>query len=217
MKVRNIISLLRESLNNLNLDMRFSNQFLHNTIITNTALIVRRESESRKIYTNIESFQSIRCLNLESVDMLTCADIIVPCQNLMKSTVKIPKVYQSNTGPILQVFSLGRITQFHQSTPSSYSTLTKRQYKGNQEYYWIVDDYLYIPGFITNATLLGLFIYPYEVDKLNINDKCLKMMDSECGVPDWLIDAVIDESTKMIAGVTKRIPEDSNPNLNVNN
>lgn len=217
MKVRDIISQLREYLNNVNIDQRFTNQYLHSCIITATKLIVKRESETRKLFRSVESFQSLDCIEMISYESKICAGILLPCSNVMRSKFKIPKAFLSSTGSILLVYSIDRSVQFWQSSPSLYSSISKREFKGEQKYFWIIDDYLYIPdSYITNVTALGLFIDNSEVDKFNGSRGC-KFMDSLSSIPSWLEEDVLKTALQTIAGVTKRIPEDTNPNLNSNN
>lgn len=215
-KVRDVISQLRTATNSITPDVRKTNQFLNSVLVNTTNLILKREVETRKIYRSIEIFKPIDCINLEPVPTSSCGVFIPNCNTIMKSTIKIPKAYQSSTGYIIMVYAIDRSVQFHQITPSDYINTRKRQYKGKQKYFWIIDDYLYIPdSSIGIVTALGLFIDNSQVDAINHPEiKCHKFMDSESSIPDWLRKDVIDTATNIIAGVTLRIPQDVNPNLN---
>ena len=216
MRVRDIVSQLRELLNNVNVDVRFTNQYLHSCLITATKLILKREAETRKIFRSIEAFQEIECLDLEPASSNFCGGFLVPCYNLQKSVKPLPDAYLSSVGSILLVYSVDKSVQFLQSTPSQFSSIQKRQFKGNQKYFWIIDNYLYIPNsHITNVSVLGLFIDVSEVDKLNGTKSC-KFMDSDSGIPDWLQEDVLRTALQNIAGVTKKIPEDPSPNMIAN-
>ena len=214
-RVRDVISQLRSTIRNATPDVRFTNQFLHNTIIDAAKLIIKREVESRKIYRSVEEFKSIDCFHLEPFDATACANIFVPvCNNIMRSVEKIPKAYQSSLGYILMVFSVGRLTKFDQTTPAIYESLKKREFKAPNKYFWIIDDYLYIPDSnISVVTILGLFINNAEVDALNGVDSC-RFMDSETGFPQWLEKDILDTAATVLGNITLRVPEDVNPNLN---
>lgn len=216
MKVRDIISQLRELLNNVNTDQRFTNQFLHHSILSVAKLIIKREADNRRLFNSIEAFQEINCLKLEATTPSACGFFIPGCKKIMKSINKIPEAYQSSNGYVMMVYDVFKTVQFYPTTPSAYSTKTKREFKAPINYYWIVDDYLYIPdSSVAVVSIIGLFVNTSLVDDLNGSKSC-KFMDSRAGIPDWLREDILRTTLQNIAGVTKRIPEDANTNLNPN-
>lgn len=212
--VREDIAQVRKLINTVNLDTRITNQFIYNKLLDVTKLIIRREANDRKIYRSTELFKTIDCITLEQDELKNCSNIWIPnCKNVMKSVEKLPKAYLSAMGSILFVYSVDKSVQFIQTTPSSYINISKREFKGNQKYFWIQDDYLIIPdSYISEVVVDGIFIDNSELNK----DKCANFLDSESSIPDGVRADIIRVTASEIAGVTLRIPEDESADLNSN-
>ena len=211
MTVREDIAQIRKLLNADKLDMRLSNQFLYNRIIDTAKLIIRREADGRKIFKLTELFKPLDCIDLEP-DEFACAQFFIPgCKNVMKSVKKLPKAYLSSTGSVLQVFSVDRSVQFNQVTPAAYTSVAKREFKGNEKYFWIQNDYLYIPNsYVAKVLVDGLFIN--NADK----SKCEKILDSSSSLPDGVRMDILRTAASDIASITLRIPKDESPDNNSN-
>lgn len=215
--VREDIAQLRKMVNSVHLDTRITNQFLYNKIIDVAKLIIRRDADSRKIYNTLESFASLECVELEQTDIKNCTNIWIPkCSTVMKSVDPLPKAFLSANASIVQVFSIDEIEgiQFIQTTPSKFVSIQKREYKGSQRYFWINDEgYLIIPNsFISAVKVYGLFIDRSGFSK----NPCQGILDSESPLPDALRMDILRVAASEIAGVMKRIPEDSSPDMNPN-
>jgi hypothetical protein len=100
----------------------------------------------------------------------------------------------------------------------SYINIAKREYKGNQLYYWIENDYLYMPHNIDVVLLSGLFIDTSEVTKWNDENvkACHNFLDSQSSFPDWLRMDIIRVVIQEIGGTRMRITADEKPDENSN-
>lgn len=213
MTVREDIAQVRKLVNSVHLDGRISNQFIYNKIIDVTKLIMRREAENRRIYRSVELFRTLPdCIELESYEPRFCTNVFLPnCRNIMRSKYKIPKAYLSTTGSIVFVFNVDRSEQFFQTTPSSYADIQKREFRANKIYFWIQDDYIYIPdSYISEVVVDGIFI-----DNSQVYKTC-KILDSDSSIIDGIRTDVIRVAAQEIVGLMKRIPEDESPELNSN-
>lgn len=208
--IREDISQVKRLVNSVHQDVRISNRFVYNKLLDMTSLIIKRDADSRKIYKNIELFTTIECVELEETELKNCTNIFIPnCSYVMRSVNKIPKAFLSGNGSIINVYSIDRSVQFIQTTPLVYSKVQKREFKGNEKYFWILDDYLYIPGNIAAVTIDVL-----SIDKRT--KKCQPLLDSPSFIPDYLASDVIRVVATEIGSIMKRIPTDENPNLNSN-
>lgn len=212
--VREDIALVRKGVNSVHNDTRLTNQFIYHKLLDTAKLIIRRDAETRRIFSSVEIFKELECVKLQPDSLKNCTNIIIPgCTSVMRSINKIPKSYLSSNGSILMVYSIDRSVQFFQTTPSKFVNIKKREYKGNQNYFWITDDYLYIPdSSIEVVSILGLFI---DNSKLG-EDQCLGILDSNSSIPDYLKFDVVRTVVQEIAGVTRRLPEDESVELNSN-
>lgn len=215
--IREDIAQVRESVKSLYPDVRMHNKYLYNKILDATKLIFRREVEMRKIFRATELFKSLECIEMEYVNIKSCTNILIPgCNYISKSKKKIPESFLSPTGSILYVFNIIQSQQFFQTTPSMYSDIQRREFKGPQRYFWIEDNYLYIPEQINEVLIKGVFINSSELEIFNNTNKCSKLLDSTSFIPQWLREDVFNVVLNSIAGITKRIPADENTNLNAN-
>ena len=214
MTVRETIAQIRKTVNSVNTDVRLSNRFIYNKLMDVVKLLMKREADTRKIYRSIESFKSISCIKLQPEDLKVCTNLYLPgCRNIMKSVNKIPKTFIGNTGSILLVYNIDKSIQFTQTTPSNYLNVLRREFKSPQKYFWISDDYLYIPdSFIEEVIIYGVFLDLSQTT----DDKCFSLLDADSSIPDWLRTDAIRVTVGEIASVTKRISQDESTELNSN-
>ena len=216
--VREDIALIRKSVNSVNTDSRLTNKFIYDKLVSATSLIVRREAEMRKIYRSTELFKSLNCIEMIEDDIKSCTNIIIPgCTTISRSKRKIPRAFLTPGGSMIEVYSVDQSVKFIQTNISMYTDIAKREFKGNQRYFWIENDYIYIPEYISEVMLKGVFQDNSLVDKFNTTTSCPSMLNADSFIPSWLREDIYSEVIKSIAGVTKRIPEDENTNSNSNN
>lgn len=216
--VREDIAQIRRSVNSINPDGRFSNKFLYDKMMDVTKMIVRRDTEQRRIFKSTELFKSIFCIPMEAKPIESCTNIYIPkCSTLYVSKIKLPKAFLTPTGSILSVFNVDRSVKLTPTTPQQYSRIVSREAKGPELYYWIENDYIYTPQRIDEVLVFGMFLSSAEVDRINAPTLCHRFLDGDSVIPDWLRVDVIRVVVQDIAGVTKRIPQDENVNNNSGN
>lgn len=215
MTKREEINQVRRLINAVNLDTRISNRFIYNKLQDVAKLFLKREADNnRRIFRSTEFFKTLTCVKLSPVELSSCTNIIIPgCKTVMRSDKKLPKTFISS---LLSVFSIDRSSQFIQTTPSIFVSISKREFKGRINYFWVADDYLYIPNsYISEVIVDGLFENNHEV--LNFESKnCARLLDVESSIPDTLRMDIIRVVATAIAQMTKRIPLDESPELNSN-
>lgn len=214
MTKREEINQVRALINAVNLDTRISNRFIYNKLQDVSKLFIKRDVENnRRIFRSTKLFKTLSCVTLSPAPLESCTNLVIPgCKTVMKSDKKIPKTFLN----IMSVFNIDRSVEFISTTPSLFVSINKREFKGKTKYYWIVDDYLYIPdSYISEVIIDGIFENNYDAEKFN-NNSCINFLDVETSTPDYLRMDVIRVVASEIAQMTKRIPVDESPELNSN-
>lgn len=215
--VRTDIAQVRETVNSMGVDVKMPNQYIYSKLFDVASLIIKREVDTRKIFDSSELFIPF-CVPMKSVPTVSCTNLIIPgCDTLSRSVDKLPKTYQTPTGSIITGYNMNRSKQLTQTTPMKYMNIAKREFKGNQLYYWIENDYLYMPHKIDSVLVGGLFIDNSEVAlRIDPTILCSSFLDAASSFPDWLRVDIIRLVAQDIAGVRLRIPSDEKPDENSN-
>ena len=202
MKVKELISTIRNELNSITLDDRKSNRFIFSKVINYANIIIKRESDSRRLFNSTEIYKEEN-IKLHEVDMFENI-FIKSCKTVNKSIKTLPNFYSSIYGGLLNVYSLDN-TLFKSTTVENYKNISNREFKSKDKYYWITNDYLVIP----DGTIKEVKIR--YIPKLDFN---LSLSD-ELYIPNWLIADIIKLVVQDLRG-TLSIPKDENPDMNSN-
>lgn len=202
------------------LDDRFSYRFLIRSLISAAELFFKQDAESRKLFNINILWKKLNCIDLEEVDLINCHFDIGGCKKIMKSTQKIPQTYQTSYGNVIKIINLNYSKEYKEIRPELYRSYSNRRFKLPQAgYFWIIDDYLYIPDSeVESVTGLGIFKNTIDVDKFNCVEgaECMSPLDSEFLFPDYIVEVGKSELKKSIGTFTKRVIVDENSNLNSN-
>lgn len=219
MTLREIISTVRNSVKALTLDDRLSNRYVYSLLLHYTNFFIKRDSDARRIFKQTHLFKTVNCFELEERPLIECSNILIPnCKTVMRSKKKLPKVYNTIYGNLLDVFSVDGSVSFTEGSPNSYSSYKSREFKPkNKGFYFIENDYLIIPDSSINAVMLrGLFVSNDEVKRLNGDegDGCKSKLDEEFIAPDYLIADIVKSVTVDIRNINGTVLTDNNPNRN---
>lgn len=168
----------------------------------------------------------VRCLEMIEVDKITCCDAEFKlCHCLMRSKYKLPGLLYSALRPaITQVTNVDNTIYFKYADLKSYRNEQRRPYakyvKEKRPYYYVEDDYIYIPDF--HIELINVEFFTTR------RRKALQLMacspepascDSEWSYeficPIKLIEYVVSETVQEAMNKIQ-IPTDENPNLDLN-
>jgi len=209
MTIREIISLVRNELNTITLDDRISNRYIYSKIITYSDIIIKRESDSRRLFNNTNIFSVDECFKLKESKLVNCTTVYIPnCATVMKSVDKLPTFYSSIYGNLLLVSTLDESNRFEQTTPENFKNINNREFKPRTGYYWINDGYLVIPNSEVEAVKIRW------VSKKEVNE--ITSLDEKIGIPEWLTSDIIRMVVTDIRNM-RAIPKDENPDMNINN
>lgn len=212
MSTREFIASVRNNLNSISNDTYLSSEYIYNIGVSYAKLLIKRESDSRKIFRNTSIFKFIDCIKMKPSSISECSDVDLPCGNLMISVDKLPEIFISNYGSLLQVFSVDRSKDYIEANPGGYKNILGQRFKPkNKGYFWIRNGYLVIPD--SEVEVVSAMYLSAGLDNTSGNTNSCKILDQPFPCLDYLVIAVIESTTKhLLTG--KQIPLDENANNN---
>lgn len=218
--VRQIISDVRQDLNSVNLDDWIPAKYIHHKLLDTAKLFMKREADDRRFYLYPNIWFPIT-MEMEQSSLINCSDIAIPqCTSVMKSKLKLPGIYTTRYGYLMNVASLEYGIQYIPTTPLLYSKYKKSRYQNPKyKYFWINNGYIIIPdSFVEAVEVRAIFYNKAEAAKLDQcnNDKsnCKLMLDYEFTVPGHLLADVRKATVIELAQIRKAIIPSEWPHLN---
>lgn len=214
---RTIISQVRSKLGLVKPDDRLiNNKVIYQTLINYSDILIKRDSDSRKIFNNPSMIVLSDCFELEEINPKdNCLSIIIPkCNSLRKSVERLPEFYISGYQlPLLQISSIDDSTIFVPTTQYLYIQSLNREFRGKQRYYWVEDGYLVFANEDLEAVKVKGYFKDYH--KPTESSSCKTKLDTVFAVPSYLISDIIRLTVEDLS-IRKKIVEDENTNLNNN-
>ena len=189
----------------------------------NGLLLVKRETNLRKLWATDTIFTTIPCLELTCVPISECCDYVDPCK-VARSVNKLPRIAEGNYQYLIQgVYSInamgGRGKKLKEITINRYTNLLMLPYTKKEEYYWISNDYLYISNpYIKSVRIAALFEedMPNEVaypdcdcgDNYSLEDLCKNPLDKQLPIPGYLEKQVLELTSQKLLMTYFRIKQD---------
>jgi hypothetical protein len=144
---------------------------------------------------------------MQEVSISECCDFVDEC-TVSRSKEKLPRMSEGNYQYLIQgVWSInamgGKGKKFKEITINRYSNLLKLPVIKKEEYYWIVNDYLYCSNPSLQALRMAAFFeedVPNEVKfpdcdcgtNYSLDDICKNPLDEQFGLPGYLSKQVLD-------------------------
>jgi len=228
MIARELISNIRSMHKMLSTDSLLTDRAILAEIRNNTLLLVKRESNLRKLWATDSIFTTIPCLEMIEVPVSECCDYVDPC-SIARSKYKLPRIAEGNYQYVIQgVYSVnimsGKGKKLKEITVNRYANLLKLPFIKNEEYFWIVNDYLYITNpFVKTARITAFFeedipneiMYP-DCDcgaiKTSVEDWCKNPLDKEFALPGYLEKQVLELTSQKLLGTYFNLHEDLTQN-----
>ena len=219
MSIREFVATIQNSLSSSSLDDYISEEYIYNIGVAKGQLLIKRETDSRKLFKITSLFQTLPCVEMISVSSSECG-IALNCSTIQRSKKKLPKTYLSNFGSLIQVFNLNRDMDYKEISPVQFKNLSLQKYKPrNSKSFWIDNDYLYIPDSEVELVMVSMLSPNLsdleEFEDLNSGSNCSSFLDAEFPVPNYMLDIIIEATVSHIFN-SKRLTKDENPNLNLN-
>jgi hypothetical protein len=222
--LRKVVSDVRSMHKLLSTDNLITDRAVASEIRNNTLLLVKRETNLRKLWATDTLFTTIPCLEMVEVPISECCEYVDPC-SIGRSRFKLPRIAEGNYQYIIQgVYSINALSgvgkKLKEITINRYVNLIKLPIIKNEEYYWIQNDYLYINNPLLKAIRISaLFeedvpndiMYPecgcggYEP---SVEDICKNPLDKEYALPGYLQNQVLALTSQKLLSTYFRINDD---------
>lgn len=216
MKIRDFINNIKFALNANHLDTSISDEVIYNEAISIASLLLKREADSRKVFKNTSFYNTLpSCIEMIEVPVSECS-VRIPCNKIRRSKKKLPKLFTGNHGTFINIYNILRTGRYIETTINQYINRSNLRYKvPNIYYFWIENDYLYIPDSDIEAVYVsGLFIDLESFIEYD-NKNCIKILDLSLPFPDYIVSLVSEQVLNKLSSNLKIVP-DEKPNLNSN-
>lgn len=183
------------------------------------SLLVKRELNLRKLVATDTIYTTVPCLEMMEVPLSECCEYVDPC-TIARSKEKLPRIGESNYFYAIKgVFSVDQKIKLKEITPTRYINLLKLPARIPEFYYWVQNNYLYV----TNPNLCKIKISAFfEEDVPNsilypececaihtpASELCKNPLDTEFKCPAYLLQNVVEVTSKNLLNTYFRLPED---------
>ena len=180
--LRKLVSDVRSVHKILSTDSLITDRAIASEIRNNSLLLIKRETNLRKLWATDTLFTTIPCLEMCEVSISECCDYVDPC-TIARTTFKLPRISEGNYQYVIQgVYSInamsGKGRKLKEITVNRYINLLKLPVIKKEEYFWIANGYLYVSNPLLKAVRFVAF-FEEDVDNEIMYPEC------GCGTPDY--------------------------------
>lgn len=199
--LRKLVSDVRSMHKMLSTDNLITDRVIASEIRNCTLMLVKRETNLRKLWATDTLFTTIPCLELIEVPISECCSYVDNC-NVARTKYKLPRISEGNYQYVIQgVYSInamgGRGKRIKEITVNRYLNLLKLPVTKKEEYYWISNDYLYVSNPLLQAIRLVAFFeadIPNEImypdcdccNQVSDDELCKNPLDKPFALPGYL-------------------------------
>lgn len=222
--LRKLVSDVRSMHKLLSSDNLITDRVVASEIKVNNMLLVKRETNMRKLWATDTLFTTVPCLEMVEVSISECCGYVDPC-TIARSKYKLPRISEGNYQYLIQgVYSInamgGKGKKMKEITVNRYLNLLKLPIIKKEEYYWIMNGYLYVTNPLLQAVRISAF---FEEDVSNDilypgcdcgdnqptdDDFCKNPLDKEYGIPGYLEKQVLELTSQKLLNTYFRIKTD---------
>lgn len=199
---RKLVSDVRSMHKLLSADGRITDRAILSEIRNNSLLLIKRETNLRKLWATDTLFTTLPCLELIEVPISECCGYVDPC-TIARSKLKMPAMAEGNYQYVIQgVYSINALggsgTKIKEVTVSRYTNMLKLAARNPKDiYYMVVNDYIYI----TNPNIQAIRLTAYFTEEvpnellypdcccgqdIDQEEKCINPLDKEFPIPGYL-------------------------------
>lgn len=223
--LRKLVSDVRSVHKILSTDSLITDRAIASEIRNNSLMLIKRETNLRKLWATDTVFTTIPCLEMVEVPISECCNYADPC-TVARSKFKLPRISEGNYQYVIQgVYSInamsGQGKKLKEITINRYINLLKLPIIKKEEYYWITNDgYLYVSNPAVKAIrLVALFEedVPNEImysecgcgqAEVSDEDWCKNPLDKEFALPGYLEKQVLELASQKLLSTYFRLKTD---------
>jgi hypothetical protein len=212
--LRKLVSDIRSVHKLLSTDSLITDRTIASEIKNNSNLLIKRETNLRKLWATDTLFTTIPCLEMIEVPISECADYQDP-NSVARSKHKLPQIAEGNYQYLIQgVYSInamgGHGKKLKEITINRYTNLLKLPIIKKEEYYWIINNYIYVSNPMIRAVRIAAYfeddvsndlLYPESCcgDVLpDIEEFCMNPLDKPFSLPGYLEKQVLDLTSQKL-------------------
>jgi hypothetical protein len=224
---RSLVSDVRSLHKLLSTDSLITDRAIFSEIADNSLLLIKRETNLRKLWATDTLFTTIPCLEMCEVPISECCDYVDEC-TVGRSKFKLPRIAEGNYQYVIQgVYSInalsGKTVKLKEITVNRYVNLLKLPVVKKEYYYWISNNYLYINNPLLKAIRLVAFfeeVVPNDIlfsecgcgKEYSLEEYCQNPLDREFSIPGYLKSQVLEMTSKSLLNTYFRLKTDITSN-----
>ena len=180
--LRKLVSDIRSVHKILSTDALITDRAIASEIRNNALMLIKRETNLRKLWATDTLFTTIPCLEMIEVPISECCNYVDEC-SIARTRVKLPRISEGNYQYVIQgVYSINALggtgKKLKEISVNRYINLLKLPIIKNEEYFWISNGYLYVNNPLLKAVR---FVALFEEDVENE----IMYPECGCGTPDY--------------------------------
>jgi hypothetical protein len=185
--LRKLVSDVRSVHKILSTDSLITDRAIASEIRNNALLLIKRETNLRKLWATDTLFTTIPCLEMIEVSISECCNYVDEC-SIARTKFKLPRISEGNYQYVIQgVYSInamsGQGKKLKEITINRYLNLLKLPIIKKEEYYWISNGYLYVNNPLLKAIR---FVALFEEDVENE----IMYPECGCGTPEYTTEEI---------------------------
>lgn len=221
--VRDAISRVRTTNKLLSSDNIISDRAISAELKSKAIMLIRRETNLRRLWSTSTIFNEIPCLEMEQVPLADCCEYKSD-KLISRSKFKLPKISEGIYGYLIQwVMNVEKRVKLDEMSINRYVNYLKINPNGKKPVYWIDNRYLYVSD--PDALVVSISGY-FEDDipkyllfpecKCNAKkppyDECLNPLDLQFKCPGYLEDNCVSMTSKYLIETYFRLEPDRTSN-----
>lgn len=223
MTARELVSSVRSMHKLMSTDSFLTDRAIFSEIKQCTFLLLKRETDKRKLWATDTLFTPIPCLELMEVSISECCDYSDPC-TLARSKYKLPRISEGNYQYLIQgVYSInamsGRGKKIKEITVNRYLNLLKLPIIKKEIYYWIMNGYLYVTNPMLQAVRMSAMFEEDVPNEIMFGEECCGQsptneewcknpLDKEFPLPGYLEKQVLELTSQRLLNTYFRLKTD---------
>jgi hypothetical protein len=185
--LRKLVSDVRSVHKILSTDSLITDRAIASEIRNNSLLLIKRETNLRKLWATDTLFTTIPCLEMIEVSISECCNYVDEC-SIARTKFKLPRISEGNYQYVIQgVYSINAMSgigkKLKEITVNRYINLLKLPIIKKEEYFWISNGYLYVNNPLLKAIR---FVALFEEDVENE----IMFPECGCGTPEYTLEEI---------------------------